>query len=165
MLRVTSGWVELELKDRESIVPAGAACETRPGIGPGTPYFEDSSPGFRNHLSSIDFGETRDNRTLALTNILSESRPRDTLTLWHLISRVDGDDRVRVLERIEAFVPLPPDVTREGILHLDPEMLARWRTALEGTWQGDMNTPKKGADAYKEIKNGLTRRMSNFGSP
>ena len=165
MLRVTSGWVELELKDRESIVPAGAACETRPGIGPGTPYFEDSSPGFRSHLSSIDFGETRDNRTLALTNILSESRPRDTLTLWHLISRVEGDDRVRVLERIEAFVPLPPDVTREGILRLDPEMLARWRTALERTWQGDMDTPKKGAEAYKEIKNGLTRRMSNFGSP
>src|SRR4029434_1808199 len=28
LLRVTSGWVALELKDRESIVPTRAACET-----------------------------------------------------------------------------------------------------------------------------------------
>ena len=34
VLRVTAGWVALELKDRESVVPAGAACETRPGVGP-----------------------------------------------------------------------------------------------------------------------------------
>jgi hypothetical protein len=164
MLRVTSGWVELQLKDRESMVPAGAACETRPGIGPGTPYFEDCSTNFRNQLVSIDFGEGRDNRSLALINIVNESRPRDTLTLWHLLSRVDGDDRVRVLEKIESFVPMPPGVTREGILRLDPEMLARWRTALEGTWQGNFTTPKNFAESYWKIKNGVTRRMSNFGS-
>jgi len=29
LLRVTSGWVALQLKDRESMVPAGAACQTR----------------------------------------------------------------------------------------------------------------------------------------
>jgi len=43
LLHVTSGWVALELQNRESVVPAGAACETRPGLGPGTPYFEDAS--------------------------------------------------------------------------------------------------------------------------
>jgi len=54
-LRVTSGWVALELKDRESIVPAEASCDTQPGIGPGTPYFEDASPVFRAALSRMDF--------------------------------------------------------------------------------------------------------------
>jgi hypothetical protein len=164
MLRVTSGWVELQLKDRESIVPAGAACETRPGIGPGTPYFEDCSPTFRSELIAIDFNAGPDKRTLALTNILKESRPRDTLTLWHLLSRFDGADRLRVLERIEFFVPLPPGVNREGILRLDSEMLSRLRTALEGTWQGNMMLPKKGAEDWT-IKNGFTRQKSNFGSP
>ena len=154
----------MQLKDRESIVPAGAACETRPGIGPGTPYFEDCSPNFRNQLISIDFGDGPDNRTLALTNILKEARPRDTLTLWHLLSRVEGDERVKVLEKIEAFVPLPPDVTRAGILRLDSEMLARLRAALEGTWQGNTSAPKKFAEGWK-IKDGVSRRLSNFGSP
>lgn len=162
MLRVTSGWVELQLKDRESMVPAGAACETRPGIGPGTPYFEDCSTNFRNQLTAIDFGEGPDTRSLALTNVLNESRPRDTLTLWHLLSRVDGADRVRVLEKIEIFVPLPAGVTREGILRLEPEMLARWRSALEGTWQSNFAVPKSFAET--KIKSDVTRRMSNFGS-
>ncbi len=50
VLHVTSGWVALQLKDRESMVPAGAACETQPGIGPGTPYFVDATPVFREAL-------------------------------------------------------------------------------------------------------------------
>ena len=53
LLRVTSGWVALQLKDRESIVPAGAVCETRPGIGPGTPYFEDAPSVFREALRKL----------------------------------------------------------------------------------------------------------------
>src|SRR5215213_2226981 len=66
LLRVTSGWVALELKDRESIVPAGAACETRPGVGPGTPYFQDAPTSFREALQKIDF----DNEAAALTSLL-----------------------------------------------------------------------------------------------
>src|SRR6202167_5401886 len=42
-LRVTSGWVQFQLGDRKVVVPAGAAALTRPGVGPGTPFFEDSS--------------------------------------------------------------------------------------------------------------------------
>ena len=59
LLRVTSGWVALQLKDRESIVPAGAACETQPGIGPGTPYFEDAPTVFREALRKIDLSMMR----------------------------------------------------------------------------------------------------------
>lgn len=130
LLRVTSGWVALQLKDRESIVPAGAACETRPGIGPGTPYFEDSSTVFREALKKIDF----DNDSGALISLLSEGRPRDTLTLWHLLSRVGGDDRVRVYDKMAAFYPPPVGVTREGVLQLDQKMLETWKHALESTW-------------------------------
>ena len=42
LLHVTSGYVALETGARESIVPAGAACLTKPGAGPGTPFFEDA---------------------------------------------------------------------------------------------------------------------------
>src|SRR5882724_11840021 len=56
LLHVTSGWVSLQLKDRESMVPAGATCATRPGTGPGTPYFDDASEKFRLALWKLDFG-------------------------------------------------------------------------------------------------------------
>ncbi|HEX3253963.1 MAG TPA: FecR domain-containing protein, partial [Pyrinomonadaceae bacterium] len=55
LLHVTSGWVAMESKDRESMVPAGASCETRPVIGPGTAYFDDASPALREALTKVDF--------------------------------------------------------------------------------------------------------------
>jgi hypothetical protein len=159
LLRVTSGWVALELKDRESMVPAGAACETRPGVGPGTPYFEDSSKAFREALEKVDF----ENDAAALTLLLNEARPRDTLTLWHLLARVDGDDRARVYGKMAAFVPPPPGVTREGVLRLDQQMLESWRHALESSWlPGSKIVPKQVAEAYWRVKNGFSRRLKEM---
>ena len=145
ILRVTSGWVALQLKDRESVVPAGAACATRPGIGPGTPYFEDASENFRRALAELDF-QTQATTSFtssvnqdsskhpALQVVLAESRPRDTLTLWNLLSRVDGEERVLVYERLAGFSSPPEGVTREGILQLDNQMLSVWKERLETTW-------------------------------
>ncbi len=133
LLRVTAGWVALELKDRESMVPSGAACQTRPGIGPGTPYFEDAAPDFRQALTKIDFGGDPSDST-AIDALLKNSRPRDTLTLWHLLERVKVEERAKVYDKIATFVPPPEGVTRDGILKLDPAMLDRWRNALEPTW-------------------------------
>ena len=137
LLHVTSGWVALQLKDRESMVPAGATCATRPGIGPGTPYFDDASEKFRSALARLDFGfviiDTPELNS-PLDTVLTESRPRDTLTLWHLLGRVDGNDRVRVYERIAGFKPPPTGVTREGVLQLNEQMLQLWKDELETTW-------------------------------
>lgn len=137
LLHVTSGWVALQLKDRESMVPAGATCATRPGVGPGTPYFDDASEIFRKALSSFDFGPQNESKIPNLDLILMDARPRDTLTLWHMLGRVDGNDRVRVYERMTALAPPPDGVTREGILQLNKQMLQLWKDKLETTWSGD----------------------------
>lgn len=162
LLRVTSGWVALELKDRESIVPAGAACRTRPGIGPGTPYFEDAAEDFRSALTKVDFETDAFVRTGALESLLGQSRVRDTLTLWHLLSRVDGTDRVRVYEKIAGFVPPPAEVTREGVLQLDQKMLELWRDQLEMNWSNSRIIPKKLVEPYWQVGNGVNRRMSKL---
>jgi putative zinc finger protein/FecR-like protein len=159
-LRVTSGWVALELKDRESIVPAEAACETRPGVGPGTPYFEDASRSFVHALETFDFEQDATARANALNELLTESRFRDTLTLWHLLARVNGDDRVRVYEKLAGYVPPPAGVTREGILQLSPPMLEEWKDALQVTWRnyGDPFAPKKLGTAPWSLKKGFDTR-------
>jgi len=160
VLRVTAGWVALELKDRESMVPRGAACETRPGVGPGTPFFEDAQPSFRRAIETFDFEDDAAARASALNSMLVEARSRDTLTLWHLLARVEGDDRVRVYDKIAGFVPPPDGVTREGVLQLDQEMLDRWKDALEVSWFADNPVlPKAVAETYWRVKNGLTRRV------
>jgi hypothetical protein len=134
LLRVTSGWVSLQLRDRESVVPAGAMCATRSGIGPGTPYFEDATEPFRLALQKIDFEPGTTDSSLEI--ILREARPRDLMTLWHLLSRVDGNNRGRIYDRMAQLSPPPRDVSREGIMRLDKEMLDRWYEKINSQWEG-----------------------------
>jgi hypothetical protein len=131
VLRVTSGWASLEFGGRESIVPAGASCPTRPEIGPGTPSFDDASARLKEALVAFDFGGGGAD-SLAL--VLAEARPRDTLTLWHLLSRVDAADRSRIFDRLVELTPPPAGVTRDKALALDPATLQLWREELAWTW-------------------------------
>jgi hypothetical protein len=131
ILHVTAGWVSFETKDRESMVPAGAACLTQPGAGPGTPFFEDASQLFLDSLAKFDFANGGAD---ALTAVMAEARPRDTLTLWHLLARVGDAERARVYTRLAALAPPPAGVTRDGVMRLDRSMLHEWKAHLETTW-------------------------------
>ena len=130
-IRTTLGWVGFHLNGRDSFIPAGAMCPTHPHFGPGTPYFEDAPEAFRNALTQLDFDTTTEEaRASALKIILAEARPRDGLTLWHLLSRTNGKNHELVYDRFAALVPPPPGVTRDGILQLQSEMLDAWWNAL-----------------------------------
>ncbi len=131
LLHVTTGFVALERAPRESIVPAGAACATTPATGPGTPYFEDASDDFLNALAVFDFKQGGDD---ALNTVLTQARVRDTLTLWHLLPRVDEAQRARVYARLAQLSPPPQDITRTGVLSLDERMLTHWKNDLENKW-------------------------------
>ena len=165
LLHVTSGWVQMESKDRETMVPAGASCETRPGIGPGTAYFDDAAPGFRTALEKVDFETDGVVRSAALTSVLDQARPRDTLTLWYLFKGSEGKDRERLYDRLGTFVPPPPGVTREGALRFDEKMMSQWEELLKFNWTGGGNykkVPQPIADAYFKVKNGMSRRMKDM---
>jgi hypothetical protein len=131
LLRTTMGWVGFKLNGHESFIPAGAVCATRPKIGPGTPYLEDATPAFRDALSRFDFSSnTPAERNALLGIILVDARKSDALTLWHLLSGVSDADRPGVYDRLAALAPPPAGVTREGILHLDRQMLDTWWNSL-----------------------------------
>jgi hypothetical protein len=130
LLRVTSGWVGFELEGRESFIPAGAVCETRPRVGPGTPHYADTSEAFARALATLDFGVDAPARVAALDIVLAEARPRDAVSLWHLLTRLDGEGRARVYDRMAALVPPPAGVSRGGILAGDARMRDLWWNAL-----------------------------------
>jgi ferric-dicitrate binding protein FerR (iron transport regulator) len=147
-VRTSIGWVGFKLNGREAFIPAGAACSTKPKVGPGTPYFEDASAAFRAALARFDFDDsTAGQRASNVAIVLAESRKRDALTLWHLLARVDETQRSLVYDRLRKLAPPPSGVTREGILRLDQSMLDLWWNALgfddvsiwrhwEHSWQG-----------------------------
>jgi FecR-like protein len=129
LLQVSSGWVGFEQGGRESFVPRGAACAMRPGTGPGTPYYEDATEELKRALSEVDFAPAVA-RADALRRVLATARPKDALSLWHLLARRDGEGRPAVYDRLAELVAPPDGVTREGVLAGDRRMLDRWWEAL-----------------------------------
>jgi len=131
IVRTSLGWVGFKLNGHESFIPAGAACETRPKTGPGTPYFEDAALKFRTALARFDFEDnTSQQRADDLAIVLAESRKRDALSLWHLLARVEEGQRLLVYDRLVKLAPPPAGVTKEGILRLDQPMLDLWWNQL-----------------------------------
>src|SRR6185437_11302577 len=125
-------------------------CLIRPHVGPGTPYFEDSSKPFREALAKLDFEPgIAGQRSSELSVVLSQARKRDALTLWHLLSRVSGSDRARVYDRLAQLVPPPPNVTRARVLHLDTHMLDLWWNEFN---LGDMSLWRTWQRSWPEIK-------------
>src|SRR5262245_9327723 len=135
LLHVTLGIVALERGGRETVVPAGAFCRTRPGAGPGVPFFEDSSASLQAALQKLDFGLEEPERTRQLEIVLHESRVRDALSLWYLLLRVDPQSRGLIHDRLAQLLPAPRQVTREGVIALDSKTLAAWEQVVSQLWQ------------------------------
>lgn len=130
-LHVTSGYVALADGNREVIVPAGAVCRTLPGVGTGTPYFEDASAAFR--LAVNRFDATKELREV-LPALLSEARRRDTLTLWHVLQIARESEREAICDRMFELYGPPDGVTRAGLIELDRAMVEMYRKRLEWVW-------------------------------
>jgi FecR protein len=130
VLSVVAGWVAFELKGLESFVPAGASCRTDPRRGPGTPRFDDADADWQAALDVVDFANDAAARRAALVQVLARARERDSVTLWHLLGRVDGAERRDVFTALSARVPLPDGVSADAVLRLDHDALDRWWNAL-----------------------------------
>jgi hypothetical protein len=127
LLTVEMGWVAFQFGNIESFIPEGAACSTRPGHGPDTPYFLDAPEALTKAVAAFD----GTGNGQALDPALSAARPRDALTLWHLLQRTHGAERAKVFEHFERLVKLPSRVTREGVLRGDPKSMDAAWDALE----------------------------------
>jgi hypothetical protein len=127
ILRVTSGWVAFQKGGRQAMVPAGATAETRPGVGPGAPYFEDASEAFRKALQTVNFDLTdAQARSAALTVILEEARPRDAFTLLNLFRRVEPLDRGHLYDRLAQLLPPPAGTMRQDVVNGNWKTLDPW---------------------------------------
>ena len=132
LITVQMGWVGFEWRGRESFIPQGAACVTRPRLGPGTPHYEDTSASFRADLDLIDVrGGTPADREAALKRVLVEARSKDVLTLWHLLSRVDAPQRDLVYDRLASFVAPPAAATKDAVRDGHREALDQWWDKLD----------------------------------
>jgi hypothetical protein len=138
LVRVTLGWVGFEGGGREAFIPEGAVGATRPGVGPGTPYYEDAPSGYGEALTILDFDRLDDpRRDAAFELVVSSARRRDALTLWHMLARGTTTERARVFDRLAALAAPPRGVTRAAVLAGDRRALDQWWDSLgidNATW-------------------------------
>jgi hypothetical protein len=116
-LHVDWGWVELMRGSRQSLVPSGASAifDEEGRLTP--PWFDDAHPDFGPavRIFSITHAGAAV-RARALDTMLALARPRDGLTLVNLFSLPDAsrEERLRIFDRLNALVPAPAGVSREG---------------------------------------------------
>jgi hypothetical protein len=134
-LHVTLGFVSLERDGREVLVPAGNMCDTRPGVGPGSPYAASSSKELRAALRRVDFeGGSADD----VATVIREARSKaDTITLWHLMIRSKSDRRDALYDALARMAPPPETVSLEAVKSGDKEALKAWRASMEDHWFHD----------------------------
>ena len=113
-LAVSAGWVGFRLGRRESLLPAGAECSLRAGQGPGTPRMADASEYFRRAVTVLDGPSSQEDQAFALGTVLSQARPQDAFTLWHLLDSLPPESRPMVLRRLVQLVPRPPPCRASG---------------------------------------------------
>jgi hypothetical protein len=134
LLRVETGWVAFQSHGHESFIPAGAECATRGAQGPGIPFYEDAPAEFTAALAAYESGDNA-----ALLRVLAAARPRDGLTLWHLLPRVPATARGDVFDRFAKLTGVPSDL-RAGAAQGDAKTLDLCWNALnlEDTswWRG-----------------------------
>jgi hypothetical protein len=85
-------------------------------------------------LSDFDFSGDQAKKTAAVEVILREARPRDAMTLYYMLARVNEKERARVYDRLTTLIPAPDGVTRMGMLNLNEPMMQRWKEKLSLTW-------------------------------
>ncbi|MCP4448220.1 MAG: FecR domain-containing protein [Myxococcales bacterium] len=127
-LHVTMGYVSLEKDDNEVYVPAGYMSDALPGRGPIAPYADNASPSLREGLLQMVRAPLA--RQEALSVVLREtSSARDTLTLWHLLSRADDSECEAIVQRLGDIA----GAVQEGSCG-DTGMREAWREHLESLW-------------------------------
>ena len=130
-LHVLTGWVQLELEDRQVLIPGGAICPLRAGGKLGTPSFENASETFRAALARLDFEEEDEaSRAATLSTLLAAARPRDAFSLMEMLRTAAGEERHRIVDRTMELVPPPAGITRADLLRGDQEALYAWRKEL-----------------------------------
>lgn len=124
IVRVLSGWVQLENGIDEVLVPAGASTEMTARSGPGAAVFDDAAPGFRESVRAFEAGAPT-----PVDRILALARPRDVYTLLRL---ADTHPRIAepLLRRSAELWPPPEGVTIGRIMRGDRESLWAWSQSL-----------------------------------
>lgn len=125
---VSSGWLRIVSGQTFSLVPEGYSIRVLNGLGLSAPTATGTSA---NLVSLFDDYLFSGKRMEVLDAILQEATPSEAITLWNLLYRVLPAHRGIVYEKLSSLVSPPTNVTKEGIINLNDEILQSWLEEIE----------------------------------
>jgi hypothetical protein len=126
-VRVDTGWVQLENKFGEMLVPAGASSDMAGDAPPSVPIYDDATADFRAGIQLIERGATP-KIDFALAVIDRDARARDVPTLLMLALRSPQMPREALLSRAALLAPPPAPVGKT--MDLTDDAIWQWFDAL-----------------------------------
>lgn len=148
ILYVKQGMVSLQSNGRESLVPEGKFCMAKSGIGPGTPFRENTSAALKDALMKYDFEKGGDKE---VETIIKNSKKSDMVTLINLLPRVDQTNKTRLYNHIAHYTPPPKDIPRDSIPNIDAKDLHEWIQKFQKEWKDEMQKNMK--ELQENLKN------------
>lgn len=130
-LSVETGQVSFETPARQVTVPSGASLVARPGLGPGTPAWDDAPADFRELLGRVDLGEALADD---LDRLLTSSRARDSLSLAHLLDVAPAAWRDALVTRLAELEPPDEASWPESVRAGESEALVAWKRSMSWSW-------------------------------
>jgi hypothetical protein len=132
-LTVSAGWVQLQHSWMQSLVPAGNAAKISPDGTLTPPYFQDATPEFKEAVTKLSLDSQLDPETRGsvMETILREVRKRDAFTLLNLFTRTNTEERVKIFDQLNQFVPAPPGITRETARNWQVSSMDAWWPVVE----------------------------------
>ena len=148
ILYVKQGMVSLQSNGRESLVPEGKFCLAKAGIGPGTPFRENTSAALKDALMKYDFEKGGDKEVEA---IIKNSKKSDMVTLINLLPRVDASNKTKLYNHITQYTPAPRDIPRDSVPNFDAKDLNEWIQKFQKEWKEEMQQNMK--ELQENLKN------------
>lgn len=134
VMEVEKGWVGLVADGQDPApqarVPAGGRCDFQEGGEIGVPLRHDAPAALQSAADDWSAGAGEDERRSALGAVAAAARPRDAVTLWHLLVRIDPASRELLYDRLATVAPPPSGISREAVLRGEPAALESWWTVL-----------------------------------
>jgi hypothetical protein len=121
IINVISNYLEIKIDDVTKKVPNNHSVKIL-NNNIGFPTVFNISPKFAKLISMFEI-EPSDK---ILLKIIKSSKISNSFTLLALLSKVSPTDRELIIDRLNKFIPMPPEISKVDILLLDEEALNIW---------------------------------------
>ncbi|MBK9332533.1 MAG: FecR domain-containing protein [Ignavibacteria bacterium] len=153
MIVVKSGKVDVLSTNKNAIVPAGNIVMTKNGLGVGTPFNEQSSPGFKNALFNYDFGNCND---ACMNIIIDNAKMTDAVSLINILngSKAVNETKEEIYNKVANLIPPRAPVHKDSLEFFDEKELEIWiddiQKKIETDLKGSLERLEENLSKYKD---------------